>query len=333
VGESFTNAADRRPTTQTVTSWHSTGRQAIGVVLSVAGLAASALLAPNRIALAQSGRSGAGIPGVAYTIRVSSQPRSGAGPSSGAIDSAQSYVGHGVFAANRGRLDIVEGSAEPAFAKGDYLLFDTTEIVVVHPRTRDFTIVHRDSTLTDLDRLSALGVKVTLSDVKVQLDSLGPSDTVAGFETTHYRMTTAFDMSVEAASMLQRLGTESVTDYWVAMVPGLPNNPLLRANGVPGGPGMGGMFHDLSRRVDSASARMGQAVALRSRTVSRLIEGPGSSTTVEQRSQVSDIARRIVDESLLIVPAGYVYQGAPGASGDTASDAGAKWRRPPGAPR
>ena len=280
-------------------------------------------------ARAQRAGSAGTIPGIAYTIRVASQPRSGAGLAGVASDAAQSYVGHALFAANRGRLDIVEGAAEPTLDTGDYILFDTTALVVVHPKTREFTIVRRDSSLTDLDRLNALGVTVTLSDVKVQLDSLGPSDTIASFPTAHYRMTTAFNMSVEAASMVQRMGTEAVTDYWVAVVPGLPNNPLLRANGIPGGAGMTGLFRDLERRVDSASARMGKAVTLRSKTVSRLIEGPGSSATVEQTSEVSDVVRRLVDEDLLILPADYKYRAPPGASADTLLDAGAKWRRPP----
>ena len=280
-------------------------------------------------AFAQRAGSTGTIPGVAYTIRVVSQPRPGAGFEGIAPEAAQSYVGHAVFAANRGRLDIVQGAAEPTLSAGDYILFDTTALVVVHPRTHEFTIVRRDSSLSDLDRLNALGVTVTLSDVKVQLDSLGPSDTIAGFPTTHYRMTTAFNMSVEAASMMQRMGTEAVTDYWVAVVPGLPNNPLLRANGVPGGAGMTGLFRDLERRVDSASARMGKAVTLRSKTVSRLIEGPGSSASVEQTSEVSDVVRRLVDEDLLILPADYKYRPPSGATADTVLDAGAKWRRPP----
>jgi hypothetical protein len=297
---------------------------AIGFALALAGATAH-----SGQAFAQRGGSAGAIPGVAYTIRVASQPRSGVGLAGVATEAAQSYVGHAVFAANRGRLDIVEGAAEPTLTVGDYVLFDTTALVVVHPKTREFTIVRRDSSLTDLDRLNALGVTVTLSDVKVQLDSLGPSDTVAGFATMHYRMTTAFNMSVEAATMVQRMGTEAVTDYWVAVVPGLPNNPLLRANGVPGRAGMTGLFRELERRVDSASARMGKAVTLRSKTVSRLIEGPGSSATVEQTSEVSDIVRRFVDEDLLILPADYKYRSPTGAAADTVLDLGAKWRRPP----
>jgi hypothetical protein len=264
--------------------------------------------------------------GVSYTVRVTSSRRAaGAATAS----PGEGYVGHGIFAANRGRLEIVEGAADPVFKSGDYVLFDTSDLIVVHPATRDFVAVPRDSTLPALDSLAALGVQVTLSDVKVTLDSISAGDTVAGFPTMHYRMTTGFNMTVDAAIMVQRVGTESVTDYWVALVPGLPNNPLLRANGIPGSEYLGSMFRELSRRIDSVSARMGSTVALRAKTVSRLMDGPGQTTTVEQTSEVSDIARQTVDESLLVLPPDYAQVAPPGLMRAPVPGAAAKWRTRP----
>ena len=113
-------------------------------------------------------------------------------------------------------------------------------------------------------------------------------------------MTLAFTMSIDASFMQQRLATESVTDYWVANVPGLPSNPLLRVNGVPSSPAPLGAFKDISAKVDSAAARLGSAVALRTKTVSRLIQGPGANMTTEQTSEVSNIQRTTVDPASLI---------------------------------
>lgn len=290
-----------------------------------AGLVAAA--APTLAAAAQASPGRALVPGVAYTIRVTSVPQSGAGLMGATSNAAQSYVGHAVFAANRGRLDIVDGGADPMFAAGDYVLFDSTALVVVHPATREFVPIQRDSTVPSEEQLSSLGIQMEVSDEKVTLDSLGGADTVAGVATIHYRMITAFNMKVTAATMQQRLGTEATTDYWVAVVPGLPGNPLLRANGVPGQHPLGAMFKDLERRVDSASARMGAAVALRTTTRTRLIEGPGASATIDQTSEVSNITRRPVDVSLLTLPANYTQRASSGADGG--SDAGARWRVPP----
>lgn len=273
------------------------------------------------------------IPAVAYTLTVQSTPQSGTSVAALSAGPAQNYVGRSVFAANRGRMDIVEGGVAPLFAVGDYILFDTTSFIVVHPSTRDFIAVTNDLGGLSADKLASLGMTVKLSDVKVTLDSLGPSDTVAGYATLHYRMNTAFNMSVVASFMSQQLGAENVTDYWVAVVPGLPDNPLLRANGVMEAPLMGGPFSDLSRRVDSASARMHQAVALRSSSTNRIVQGPGESGSVLATSDVSGITREPVDENLLMLPADFTQKSLPGFEGTPPPDVAAKWRKRPGAPR
>ena len=50
---------------------------------------------------------------------------------------------------------------------------------------------------------------------------------------------------------------------------------------------------------------MGSGAALRSRTVSRFIQGPGSSVTTEQTSEVSNVKRTQVAETLFAVPTGF----------------------------
>lgn len=300
--------------------------------LELAALLLGAFVLPASHARAQTKPPVVGIPGVAYTLTVRSAPTAGTSVPALSASPSQNYVGRSVFAADRGRMDIVQGGVPPLLTAGDYVLFDTTGFLVVHPATRDFFAITRDVGGPSADRLMAAGVDIKLSDVKVSLDSLGPSDTVAGYATLHYRMTTAFNMSIEASFIAQQLGAEAVTDYWVAAVPGLPNNPLLRANGVLSLQMMGGAFADLSRRVDSASARMHQAVALRSTTTNRLVQGPGESGAIESTSEVSDVTHAPVDENLLILPAGFTQKPIPGFEGTPLSEVAAKWRKPPSAP-
>lgn len=300
--------------------------------LELAGLLLGMFVLPASAARGQTKPPVVGIPGVAYTLTVRSAPKAGTSVPALSAGPSQNYVGRSVFAADRGRMDIVQGGVPPLFTAGDYVLFDTTGFLVVHPATRDFIAITRDAGGPSADRLAQAGVDIKLSDVKVTLDSLGPSDTVAGYATVHYRMTSAFNMSIEASFMAQQLGAEAVTDYWVAFVPGLPNNPLLRANGVMSLQTMGSAFADLSRRVDSASARMHQAVALRSTTTSRLVQGPGESGAVESTSEVSNLANAPVDENLLIIPAGFTQKPIPGFEAMPLPDIAAKWRRRPGAP-
>lgn len=261
--------------------------------------------------------------GVAYTIHVASTPHGGSG--SAMAGPAQNYTGRAVFAGSRGRMDIAEGTVESLLAKGDYVLFDSTDLVIVHPASKTFVLLPHDVANQTIERLESFGVKVTLADEKVTLDSVAAGDTVAGIPATHYRMTTAFTMSIDAGVMQQRLTTESVTDYWIASVAGLPRNPLLRANGLTGGSGLTGMFKSMSQKVDSVAKRMGTAIALKTSTVSRMTDGQGATATMEQTSEVSNIERRDVDDSVLVLPPDFK---ARSLSGDEtiSDDAGAKWR-------
>ena len=266
------------------------------------------------------------VAGVAYTIHVASTPHAGSGGAAAMAGASQNYVGDAVFAANRGRMDVVEGAVESLFAKGDYILFDSTDLVIVHPSNKTFVPLPHDVAGKTMERLESIGVKTTIADDKVVLDSLGFGDTVAGIPTTHFRMTTAFTMSVDAGVVQQRLATESITDYWVAAVPGLPRNPLLRANGLSGASAMTGMFKSISAKVDSAAKRLGSTVALKTHTVSRLIDGQGMNTMTEQTSNVSNIEPREVDDTFLMLPSDYAPQPLAGVEQTISGDVGAKWR-------
>jgi len=293
----------------------------------LAALVASAIFASSSMFAQNAAR--ARLPGVAYTIHVTSTPHGASGAASLMASAAQNYIGHAVFAANRGRMDIVEGGVESVLGKGDYVLFDSTDLVIVHPANKSFVALPHDVAAQTIERLQAIGVRMGITDDKVTMDSLSAGDTVAGIPTTHFRMTTAFTITVDAGIVQQRLGTESTTDYWIASLPGLPRNPLLSANGLSGPSAMTGMFKSISAKVDSAAKRMGSAVALKTSTTNRLIDAQGSSTTVEQTSIVSNIEHVDVDETSLVLPPDYKAVAFAGAEEAIAEDAGAKWRTLP----
>ncbi len=269
------------------------------------------------------------VPGMAYTIHVTSGPQSGGGSAAAVTGAAQNYTANVIFAAGRGRMDIVNGGVPNLFSKGDYILFAGHDLAIVHPASAEWVPLTHDTSGTAMRQLEANGITMKMTDLEVTLDSLGAGDTVAGHATTRYRMTIGFNMSVDAGFMQSRFAAENTTTYWLAAIPGMPGNPLLQPNGFAGGPMSAGAFAELSKRVDSVAARMGSQVALRTRTVSRmLLEAPSSNVQTEQTSEVSDLASRPVDERLLMLPAGYKQVALPGM--DTVSAAAAaRWRGMP----
>jgi len=270
--------------------------------LNLAALAA--VSATASVAGAQAHAAGSPLGAVSYDIRVSSTPTAGLGMAAAMGAASQDYTGHAVFAGRRGRLDIVEGGVASLLNKGDYVLFDSSGITVVHPAAQEYIPISAQMANDAFAQLQSLGVKISLGDLKVALDTVRGADTVAGYSTRHFRMTTAFTMSLDAAIMQQRFAAESITDYWVATVPGLPADALLRVNSLTTAP-LTGVFKDLASKVDSAATLMGTGAALKSRTVSRFIQGPGASVTTEQTSEVSNVKQAQVAESLLSVPSGY----------------------------
>ena len=246
------------------------------------------------------------VAGMSYDMRMTTAPTSGTGLATAMGNVAQSYAGHALVAGGRGRLDILEGGIQPLFSKGDYLLFDSTGITVVRPATQEYVPVSAELNNSKIfDQMQAMGVSMSVADIKVAMDSVAGADTVAGYPARHFRMTLAFTMSIDASFMQQKFATESITEYWVANVPGLPSNPLLRINGVGSSPAPMGAFKDITTKVDSMAARLGGAAALKTKTVSRLIQGPGANMTTEQTSEVTNLQHTMVDEAALVVPAGY----------------------------
>jgi hypothetical protein len=258
------------------------------------------------IASAQTQSGAKRVDGLSYDMRVTTAPTSGTGLATAMGNVAQSYVGHATVAGSRGRLDILEGGLQPLFSKGDYLLYDSTGITIVRPASQEYIPLSAGLNNSKIfEQMQAAGVSMSVADIKVSMDSVPGTDSVAGYPTRHFRMTLAFTMSIDASFMQQRFATESITDYWVANVPGLPTNPLLRVNAIGSSPAPMGAFKDISTKVDSMAARMGNAAALKTKTVSHLIQGPGANMTTEQTSEVTNVQRAPVDEASLVVPAGY----------------------------
>jgi hypothetical protein len=207
----------------------------------------------------------------------------------------------------------------------------------VHPAAQQFVLLTEQTVRASgkpdsAGKADSAGLNnLKLSEEKVLLDSIGPGDTISTFPTTRYRLTIAFNMELAMAPQLlpMRVGSEAVTDYWVATIPSMSPNPLLRSNGVGGrGGGVPGMLHALSLRVDSAASRMGRTIVLRSTSTTRINAGVGRVAESHTSAAVTDIKRAPVDKNSLIVPIQYKVFPLPGLPADSLGD-GAKWKVPP----
>ncbi len=224
------------------------------------------------------------------------------------------YTGHGVQIGQRMRIDIVEGAIPPLGEKGDYILFDTSGMTVVHPSKKEFVPIPKDFSSKALEQMQSMGMSITIGGVAVTLDILPGTDTIAGFPTRHYRTTVSYTMSIEGMGQSQQMKTSATSEYWMASIPGLAASPLQQTGQLGGGSqGLSGAslgpFKDLAAKSDSITRRM-SGTAVRTKTTSNSDTGAGA-MTLDIGSELSSLKHSPINESLFVVPSDYTRGASP----------------------
>lgn len=274
------------------------------------GTATVALLAAvsPRHAAAQTAKVGSGVAfDVAVTINVT-------GPMAGMLASlGPGYSGHGVAVGSRIRIDVADGALPPLAEKGDYLLFDSTSVTVVHPAKKEFVPISAEAGSKALEQIQALGMSIALKDIDVSLDTVPGADTLSGFKTRHYKTSIGYTVALEGFGTNQQLKSLATSEYWTAAIPGLSTSPLQRLGQLSSGQGLGlakdGPLKDLAVKVDSiARAMKGTAVNVKTLTTSDM---GGGANTIELGAQMLHVKQWSVDAALFVVPADYTRGASP----------------------
>src|ERR1043166_1042582 len=161
-------------------------------------------------------------PGMTYTARFTGLTlmrdgtlRPAAGPTE-----PNGFTAVVVWAAGRGRMEMLDGSQPGLFEPGDYFLFDSTEAIIVRAATKTFSRVPLEVSGTTPPRVSR-----RFANVKASVDSLGPGDLLGGYPTQHYRITTTAVMIAGFDGMQRTVDRRTTTDYWLADIANFPPPP------------------------------------------------------------------------------------------------------------
>jgi hypothetical protein len=289
------------------------------------------------------------LPGVTYFLHSVSVP-SGDGAMSAAMEAQRAdWTGDVAWAGNRGRMDIVDGSAPAMWAKGDYVLFEADEFIIVQPSGRSFFSVPRDLAGGAMNFAGTAGIQVTVRNIKASVDTLGGSDSLGGLLTQHYRMNSAYTMVMDlsglgedaAAFAPPPMETKTTTDYWLAEIADFPRAPFAAMPGTTRMPTAGPMKDLFDKMAAMTAAFPAGRTALRSVTSTR-IAGAGSllgSGGTDVTTEITAIRRGEVDVVRLTLPDDFREVPMPGLSGvfpngvPVSKDGGAKWRAMPSASR
>jgi len=226
------------------------------------------------------------------------------------------YSGHGVVAGNRMRIDILDGALALLAEKGDYILFDTAGMTIVHPSKKEFVPIPKDFSTKALDQMLAMGMSVSIGGIGVTFDSLPGTDTIAGFPTRHYRTSVGYTLTLEGMGTAQQMKSEATSEYWMATIPGLASSPLERASQLSGsGQGLNSTstaapFKELVAKTDSVTRRMtGTAVRMRATTTSE--SGLAGTMGIDMTSEMSNLKRSPVADGMFVVPSDYTRGASP----------------------
>lgn len=253
-------------------------------------------------------------------------PRGEVGAEMGAA-ATQDWTAKATAANGRGRLDILKGQAAGMWAAGDYLLFDSTEFVIVHPTTRQFIAIPADLASRSFEQMKANGVDIAISGVTAAMQPVaGPDSSIAGYPTKHYQLNLTYSLDMSLGTLQQSVSTKVTSDMWMARVAALPPNPFLRASAMQGS----GLMREITREVDSVTKPIRGMIPLRSVTVTELTGAMPTSLTTEQRVEVSDLAPAELNDDLLYLPPDFTAGTLPGLTTAPGDSVAARWRRPAG---
>jgi hypothetical protein len=222
--------------------------------------------------------------------------------------------GRGTFAGNDGRIDIAEassaGGSEVFGAKGSYFLVldGGKKMLLVDPTNKHYMAWDMASMLGAMSKMvNALGglVKMEMSDVKIDAQSLGAGETIQGYPTVHYRMVENYTMSAKVFGRSSKSRSETTTDYYFA--PALKNlaNPFVSSSKAMAQ--SFDMFNnpDYKSQMSAAHAKIQFGVPVKTlvRTVST--DEKGKQTVSMVTSEMVNFKNIDVPKSTFAIPEGY----------------------------
>jgi hypothetical protein len=256
------------------------------------------------------------VPGMTFTVTITHRAPG---------TTTRTLIAKGLVARGRARID-VRSTDIPGFPLrvSDVMIYDDTDWVVVRPSTGAAMVSAPD--LTDSAfavqfaggaDLKSLNARITAHADEASADRLA-LDTIAGYPAQHVRVARAFRVMMSGRGRDLPVGDDrTITDYWLANVPGLPSLPIDRLRRsfatmvLP--PGVRAQVYERTAKYETLTVLRSEAVA-RGATFGT---GMGPSTT---RIEITDIAPADVDAAALVV--------GPDVT-PSRGDLPARWRSPP----
>ncbi len=204
----------------------------------------------------------------------------------------------------KARIDFARGAA-PGLAEGGWMLVepDGGRMSIVDPAAKRVMVMDSLGNLAGMGGMGGM-MQMTVRDTSSRVEDLGAGETILGFATRKYRITTAYTMEMSMMGRAIPMRTEQVTVAHVS------DEATLREAGFSAleksfGSTMGGMAgNEAASVIRMLTASRPKGFALMQDLESRIIRN-GDTTKTRSSYRVTELARGGVEPVDFVVPADY----------------------------
>jgi hypothetical protein len=281
-----------------------------------------------------------GLTATTYSSHTTFVP-SGDGPTRAAMEALRAeWTADVLTIGGRTRMDITSGGQPGMFVKGDYILTDTVDYIVVRPSSKTFFVRPPPDVRGVAGSPSQTsGLKTTVTNISVQVDS-GERQVVAGLPARKYTLSISYMLSVDVSAIIpqadlptQGVRTTITNSFWYAE--SRPAHSAGRADvaaSLTYGP-----LQDLRDSIAAVSRALPTTRLLVRMVATTRVAASTAESGTERTYEIRDLRRtQVTKPSSFEIPGDYIEMPFPGIPASMSrqhmpTDGGIRWRaHPPG---
>lgn len=243
--------------------------------------------------------------GITYDFRVSTSSVQGDNSKELSV-----MAGRGQVTGSSARIDLVEAkNGGPMFTgKDGYVIVKDggTTMYMVDPGEKQYYSFNTEQMFAGLgSALKMMGgmVKMTMSDVKIDVKDLGAGERIQGYATRHIRQAQTHTMTVSVLGRKSVTISNDTTEMWIAPELKMVGNPFLQMGAAASGIDFGSA--EYKTQTQAAQAKIPAGFPLKSVSRSHATDGKGKSTMTISTMEVTNFKNGDIPANTFAIPGDY----------------------------
>ena len=227
-------------------------------------------------------------------------------------------AGTGTILDANARVDLADAASNFVVKKGSYMLVngESGTVTIVDPSARTYcemSAAELGQSISAITGVATSLVKMQVSGLETRGESLGAGPAVSGVQTTQYRVTQRYTMTVSVFGKKSTMTSSSRIDYFVA--PSLAKdlvNPFMDLGAstsqmVPSGSGLG----EITQQLMDEQRKLFTGPIIKMLTRTESVDEKGRTTVSTGTNEITSLERAEVDPSVFEIPEGFKATASP----------------------